>query len=534
MPRKSGVSPKAERDQLRDRMRGLGCSTAQIAAEMARRYNLRPRVAWRQAVGWTQWKLAQEYNTAHPGAKLSDNRVSEYESWPHGGTQPSVRYLANLAAAFGYGCTPSQLVDADDLEHFGPADRYLFATSPRGNSLALPITAATPSSSLHGTRDDTVHGTRDDTVHFDLGPAHADIVPSPLRGMGRVVRCDARGLPVREEVVMAADESAQFRRWSAITNVDDDVLEQLDADVADIAVRYLIDPPASLFSRLLGARDDVFTLISGRQQPRHTMDLYKVAGQICALLAHATADLGHGHAAHTHARTALHCAAQAGYSPLRAYIRWVQSNVAYWDGHYHEAAQLVEAALPDASGGTALLRLASQQARIYAARRQPGEVKRALAIAGSASTEAGVDEPGVLAFATGKAAYYASEAYRELGGTDHMDAAVEWARIAVDAFTAESRPNAQFVAAARFDLARAHLARGDLDAVGEHLCPVLRSTVAEHRTVPVISRARSLNTLLEKRSDLGSRRVVSMRDDLAEFCDHPAVGPAELESGTAD
>lgn len=55
---------------------------------------------------------------------------------------------------------------------------------------------------------------------------------------------------------------------------------------------------------------------------------------------------------------------------------------------------------------------------------------------------------------------------------------------------AERHPNAQFIAAARIDLARAQLARGDLDAVSEHLAPVLRSTVTEHRTVPVISRDR--------------------------------------------
>ncbi|MCE7002226.1 hypothetical protein LWC34_05200 [Kibdelosporangium philippinense] len=526
MPRKSGVSHKAERDQLRDRMRGLGCSAAQMAAEMARRFNLRPRVAWRHAVGWTQWKLAQQYNTAHPGARLSDSRVSEYESWPHGGVQPSVRYLANLAVVFGHGCTLSQLVDADDLEQFGPADRILFTTSLSGNLRGLPGTAVTPTPVVS-------YGSRSDSGHFDLVPTHQDVAPLPFRGPRRVVRCDAHGLPIREEVVMAANESAQFRRWSATTNVDDDVLEQMAADVADIATRYLIDPPGALFTTLLSARDDVFGLIAGRQQPKHTMDLYKVGGQICALLAHATADLGHGHAAHTHARTALHCAEQAGYPKLRVYVRWVQSNVAYWDGRFHEAAQLVEAALPDATSGTALLRLASQQARINAARRRPAEVRRALKIAESAATEPSADEPGVLAFASGKAAYYASEAHRELGGTEHMDAAVAWAASAVEQFTAESQPNAQFVAAARMDLARAHLARGDLDAVGEHLSPTLRSTVAEHRTVPVLSRARSLSTLLENRSDQGSLTVASLRDDLADFCAHPAVGPVELESGQA-
>lgn len=129
MPRKAGTSAKAERDQLRERMRGYGCTIPQIVTEMARRFNLRPRIAWRHALGWPQWKLAQQYNTLHAGAKLADNRVSEYEAWPHGGSPPSLRYLARLAITFGNGCTPAQLVDADDLEQLAPADRCLLTTS---------------------------------------------------------------------------------------------------------------------------------------------------------------------------------------------------------------------------------------------------------------------------------------------------------------------------------------------------------------------------------------------------------------------
>jgi hypothetical protein len=339
-----------------------------------------------------------------------------------------------------------------------------------------------------------------DGVSRDLGPAHRDI---------DTVR-------------------------SATTNVDDDVLEQMEADVAEIAQCYLIDPPATVFSRLLGARDDVFTLITGRQQPRHAMHLYKIGGQMCALLAHACADLGHPHAANTHARTALHCAEMSGYTPLRVYTRWVQSNVAYWGGRFNDAADLVESALPEATSGTALLRLASQQARINAARHQPTEVTAALAVAATAPTDRTTDEPSVFAFATGKAAYYASEAHRELGGPDHLDAAVNWAVTAVDEFTAEPRPNAQFVAAARIDLARAHLARGDLDAVAEHLTPVLRGTVTEQRTVPVISRARSLEDLLAAHPEAASSTVASLRDDLDAFRTHPATTPAGLEPDPTD
>ncbi|MGH3934564.1 MAG: hypothetical protein ACRDS1_06240 [Pseudonocardiaceae bacterium] len=74
---------------------------------MSRRFNLRPRLAWRHAQGWPQWKVAQAYNAAHPGARLSDHRVSKYESWPHCGSPPSLRYLARLATTYGHGCHPS-------------------------------------------------------------------------------------------------------------------------------------------------------------------------------------------------------------------------------------------------------------------------------------------------------------------------------------------------------------------------------------------------------------------------------------------
>jgi hypothetical protein len=161
MPRSSAGSPKAERDQLRDRMHGLGCSVAQIAAEMSRRLNLRPRLAWRHALGWPQWKLAAEYNKAHPGSKLSDSRISAYETWPHGGEPPSVHYLANLASTFGHGCTPAQLVDTDDLEHLGDSARRLLTAPSVGELLALPAARG--------------------TVHRDIAPLSGDGV---RRGRG--------------------------------------------------------------------------------------------------------------------------------------------------------------------------------------------------------------------------------------------------------------------------------------------------------------------------------------------------------------
>ncbi|MGH4012803.1 MAG: hypothetical protein ACRDSL_02455 [Pseudonocardiaceae bacterium] len=534
MTRDPGESTKAQRDQVRERMRGYGCTVDQIAAELGRRFHLRPRLAWRYARGWSQWKLALEYNTAHPGAKLSDRRVSDHENWPHGGTPPSLHYLANLAATYGHGCTPAQLVDADDLAELTPADRCLLTT---GHPRAAGDTTA-PGTRHSPPRPGTVATT---TGAIATGGEQADSGRALGRGSGdtglvwghrRIVRCDARGVPFREEVIMAADESAQFQRWSATTNVDDAVLEQMSADVAELAQGARIDPPAITYARLLGARDDVFRLIAGHQQPHHTTDLYKIASQITAMLAHITFDLGYPHAANTHARTTLHCAEVSGHTPIRVYVRWIQSLTAYWDGRYDEAAELMEAARPDATSGTTLLRLASQQARINAARHRPDEVTRALALAATAPTERTPDEPGALGFDAETAAYHASDAHYLLGGTEHLDAAVDWARIALNEFSIETQPRPTYIAGARFALAHAHLGRDDLDAVGEHLAPILHTTVPEYRTVVTIGRARSLHTLLAGRTDLASATLTTLRDDLAEFITHPAPIPPQLEPGT--
>ncbi|MGH3916246.1 MAG: hypothetical protein ACRDTC_22990 [Pseudonocardiaceae bacterium] len=497
-------------------MRGYGCPTAQIAAELARRFGMRPRLAWRHALGWSQWKLAQHYNRLHPEAKLSDSRVSACESWPHGGRAPSVHYLARLATTYGHGCTPGQLADADDLDHLSPAERTLLTT---GYPTTLPANSppavlSDPQSAAGG------------ALH--PGISDTGVVWAPRR----LLRCDVRGVPLREEIIMAAEESTHFRRWSATTNVTDTILEQMSTDVAELARDEQIDPPATTYARLIGARDDVFRLIGGRQPPHHTATLYKIASQVTAMLAMVTFDLGYPHSATAHTRTALHCVDMSGYTPIRVFIHCVQSNIAYWAGRYDEAAELIEAGLPDATSGTTLLQLASQQARINAARHRPDEVTRALALAATAPTERAADEPGVLGFDTGMAADLASEAHYRLGGVEHLDAAVNLAHTALDLFSLDAQPLVTYVAGARFDLAHAYLGKGDLEAVGEHLAPIVNATGPEYRTVPIIGLARSLHTLLTQRTDLTSPTLTTLREDLAGFITHPAPTPPALEPGT--
>jgi hypothetical protein len=116
-------SVRAERERVREALLARGCTTAQVAAELVRRFRTRPRLAWRHALGWAQWKLVQEYLAANSEARLTESRVSEYESWPFGGVKPPMEYLAGLAVTFR--CQVTDLVDDADREYLTAAELLL-------------------------------------------------------------------------------------------------------------------------------------------------------------------------------------------------------------------------------------------------------------------------------------------------------------------------------------------------------------------------------------------------------------------------
>ncbi|MBO2455442.1 hypothetical protein J4573_50775 [Actinomadura barringtoniae] len=285
-----------------------------------------------------------------------------------------------------------------------------------------------------------------------------------------------------------ADDSARFAR--RVRRLDETTMEQLDADVARLAEDYLRRPLINTFRRVAELRGDVFGMLDERHPLDQEHALYLVAGRLCALLAHASADLGHPNEADTHARTALVCAELINDDPLRAYTRWVQSLIAYWRGDYRTAATIAQRARDHATSGTALLRLASQEARALAAAGQESEFTQAAALAQTARDSA-VSEPaseaGVFRFAPGKAAYYAAEAHTAVGTSEHLARAVAEADEAIALLTAEPVVSSELVAAARLDLATAYIARGDLDGAAEPFRQVL-DIPPQHRTIPIVGR----------------------------------------------
>jgi len=128
---------KAELDALRERMRALGFSYDEIAAEIGRRYRARPREAYRLAWGWSLEQVATRFNDraarqdADPEARasLTASRLSEFEHWPRSARKPSVYVLFMLAEI--YETDVLCLLDLADHESLPQQDRLVLLRRPR-------------------------------------------------------------------------------------------------------------------------------------------------------------------------------------------------------------------------------------------------------------------------------------------------------------------------------------------------------------------------------------------------------------------
>ncbi len=130
-PRPGARGFKAEMDGLRERMRALGFGYDEIAAEVSRRYQVRPRQAYRLAWGWTQDQAAARFNELAAGegtdpegrAGMTGPHLCELEQWPNSERKPSVYALCLLAGV--YDTDVLCLLDLADHESLPQQDRLV-------------------------------------------------------------------------------------------------------------------------------------------------------------------------------------------------------------------------------------------------------------------------------------------------------------------------------------------------------------------------------------------------------------------------
>ncbi|MFJ1745094.1 XRE family transcriptional regulator [Streptomyces sp. NPDC088116] len=327
--------------------------------------------------------------------------------------------------------------------------------------------------------------------------------------------------------------SAEFARFVAQRNVDEFVVEQVEIDVARLARAYVSHPLLELYAEIKRLRDGAFELLRGRQRSRHTADLYVAASRLCGLSAHVCLDLGDYDSAATHARTARACAETAGHEGMLAWVRAVESLIAYWTGRYEQAARLAQAGRQHRAGGSIGARLASLEAR-------------ALAIVGNwAGAEAALeaaersrevmpchdDVPGIFSFPAAKQFAYAGTTHLALGGREHVQQAIVSADTAIRLYRGveDDDQSVGDLFAAHVDLARGHLLLGDLDGTEAMLGFVLDSP-SECMSASVVRRLTALGRESGGPQYGGAAQAARLRERLqhtAVLAALPAARPPE-------
>lgn len=331
----------------------------------------------------------------------------------------------------------------------------------------------------------------------------------------------------------AADNAAAFARRIAAGAIHDVTLDQVDAEVTRLSQDFVSVPLSDLHPDIRDLQTTVFALVEASRFPNQLRRLYLAASRACGLQAHAYLDLGNYRAAARQAETAWLCADLAGHPPMLAWLRALQSLIAYWDNRMPAAVSLARNGLTHTSTGSVAVRLSSLEARACAAQGDSNGAFDALRAATTIRRTAAAsdDEVGLFHFPEAKQAVYTATALLALDDARHVDRAIEQASRALDLYDTGPTTDRSSgdTLAAHLDIATAHLIRADLDAMQSELTEVL-ATPPQHRTASIIKRTRRLRRRLQA-PDLADAAIArSLAEQIDLFC---AQAPSKTGSSLA-
>ncbi|MFF0740196.1 helix-turn-helix domain-containing protein [Streptomyces sp. NPDC004111] len=512
-PLKGSPGSKPERDRLCRQMRQLGCTKRQIADEMMRRWQFRPRQAWRFASGMTQEEAAGRCCEllGDESAPVSGKRISEYERWPLGGVRPSLRNLSLLGQV--YGVRPDDLLDGLDRQNL-PAG-FLTEAHDRGDLFDLRRTAPQRSSD-------------------PPSPAYRTSTDPPTRerpgAHGHLGIRTKPSVPVEEAAILAAAyESSEHAGRAETSNVGPVVLEGLHDQVRRLARQLMSIDALLLFPEMIRARDRIYRILGGHQQPRQTRELYFLAAVVCCLLAEASQSFGLRVAALEQTRAAWAYAELAGHDSIRAWCRSAQSWHAYRDGRPYEAVMLARSGQRYARGNPAAQqRLHSMEGTALALM---GDEATAISAFGAATDDRAricsrddfFDEVGGV-FVADAAKQYQNEANGMIV-LGRADDAARCARSAIDLYAQEplEQRDAALEPSARVTLATSALLGGDIETALNDLRPVLELP-PQMRSDLVVFKLREFSLHLRPYARRAFTRVAGLQAEIEEFRVPPLPG----------
>jgi hypothetical protein len=334
-------------------------------------------------------------------------------------------------------------------------------------------------------------------------------------------------------LAMATRRALRFGATADASNIGDESLDQLRAEVARLAFAYPQEPLPLILGDIVSLQDYTFSLLEGRQKPRESRELYVVAGLACGLVAKASHDMGESRLAMTHARTALLCAQNAEHPALTAWIRGLQSLISYWGSAPREALTYAQrgAQIPGVNGTVAIW-LASLQARAWS-RLGNGEASRqAIEQADNLREHAEADDldaiGGICSFSRPRQLYYSADAG---AGLQRLHPAARELTVRAESYAAdavaayESAPEGERSfgdeSGARTDLAITRIASRDLDGAYEAIQPVLRLPVTQRIHGVIGSVVNVHQAVAASAPDAPIAR--DMQEEIEEYCRTPVA-----------
>ncbi|TWJ07717.1 DNA-binding XRE family transcriptional regulator [Stackebrandtia albiflava] len=300
----------------------------------------------------------------------------------------------------------------------------------------------------------------------------------------------------------AVDEFSEFGRRMSCSVMPIAVLEQLELDVERLAESYMTTPRPVRQRRLQQARNFAFTEIERNRTPRQLRRLHRAAAQLCGLEAHSLMDGGYVAEAALVVATGWICGKECGDRDVAAWLKGVQSLIAYWAGDNRTAMSMAAYGASLTRDGSVAVRLPSLLARAAAACGDASTTYTALSQAEAARERidgAQDGRRGMFDFPAAKEATYAGTSLLALGD-GHTTKAVAFSQRAIELYTAPAvsitaSMSVPDVLAARLDLATAHLRVGELDGAAEQIMHVMAAD-AENRTASIRKRAGRLTMTL--------------------------------------
>ncbi|MEU6236323.1 hypothetical protein [Kitasatospora sp. NPDC047058] len=308
-----------------------------------------------------------------------------------------------------------------------------------------------------------------------LSPWHPTVVSGST---GLVIAHDSQDTE-QELIAMAAQRARQFALLTGQENLTDEAMDLVYDDVRQLTLDYPQRPLSELLGNMVTTQENIYGLLERRTAPNQSRQLYFLAGVTGGLLAKASHDLADPSAAMTQARTAYMCAEHAGHHGLKAWIRGIQSLVAYWAGRPHESIRYAQSGgeLAALSGNTTSVWLPASEARAWAAVGNAEKTREAIRRAEAAWDTVNPDEldelGGLAVFSRSRQLYYAADALSVL--KSEASSAQDYSAQAVEAYADSTHPDWAFgdQAGSHAALAISRLAAGELDGAREAVAPVL-------------------------------------------------------------